>query len=206
MNFLQENKIQNTNHTLLQQIQSWQSNQNIQTKIWLTIFFAGLTGLFSQLRIYLPWTPIPITLQTVAVIASGVVLGKYFGLYSQILYLVAGIIGIPWFANQQGGIAIIYSPTAGYLIGFCLASFITGWILEKYSSSVTRSRTVFLLLAAINFICIYTPGLLYLYFWFSINSAIQLSFVQLLMIGFVPFVIGDIIKIAFITLVHSNNE
>ena len=206
MNFLQKSGTQNTNSTLLQQIHGWGTNQNLLTKIWLTFFFAGLTGLFAQLRIYLPWTPIPITLQTVAVIASGLLLGKYFGLYSQVLYLVLGFVGIPWFANQQSGIAILYGPTAGYLIGFCLASFVTGWLLEKYSTSITSSRIVFLLLAFINFVSIYTPGLIYLYFWFSLTSVIQISFFQLLVVGFFPFVFGDIIKIAFITLVHSNNE
>ncbi len=193
-----------SNYTDVHQIRSWIQNQSLLVKIWLTIFFAGLTGLFSQFRIYLPWTPIPLTLQTVAVVISGLVLGKYFGLFSQILYLLIGFLGVPWFANQQGGYEIFLGPTAGYLIGFLFASFLSGWFSEKLSKKKTNPRLFLVVMLLINFIAIYTPGLIYLYLWFSIGNSMIISLVNLFLMGFIPFIIGDIIKIAIITIVHSN--
>ncbi len=193
-----------SNYSTVQLVRSWVQNQSLLVKVWLSIFFAGLTGLFSQLRIYLPWTPIPITLQTAAVIISGLILGKFFGLFSQMLYLLIGFLGMPWFANQQGGYEIIIGPTAGYLLGFLIASFASGWFSEKLSRKKVNSWLFLTLMLLINFITIYTPGLIHLYLWFSIGNSTPITIVNLFLIGFIPFIIGDIIKISFITIVHSN--
>ena len=205
MKYLQRNTFDSSRNTTLHQFTSWRQSQNSITKIWFVIFFAGLTGLFSQIKIYLPWTPVPITLQTVAVITSGIILGKHLGLYSQVLYILLGVIGIPWFANQQGGIAIILGPTVGYLIGFCISSYLAGWFTEKFSTKMEKSLLIFAILLTINFTAIYIPGLIHLSSWFSIMYSTKLSLYQLIFMGLIPFIIGDIIKIALITIVHSNS-
>ncbi|MHA1463026.1 MAG: biotin transporter BioY [Candidatus Heimdallarchaeota archaeon] len=204
MNYSQRKMDYYTNYSTIQQVRSWVQNQNLLAKVWLAIFFAGLTGLFAQLRIYLPWTPIPITLQTVAVVMSGLVLGKIFGLFSQILYLLIGFLGVPWFANQQGGFAIVLGPTAGYLVGFLFASFVSGWFSEKFSRKKSNSWLFLAIMLLINFTAIYIPGLIHLYLWVSISSSTAISMVNLFLMGFIPFVLGDIIKITFITIIHSN--
>lgn len=206
MNYSQRKIDGCTNYSTVHQVRSWILNQSLLVKVWLAIFFACLTGLFSQLRIYLPWTPVPITLQTVAVLASGLILGKYFGLFSQFLYLVIGFLGVPWFANQQGGYEIILGPTAGYLIGFLFASFVSGWFSEKLARKKTNSWLFLILMLLLNFTTIYIPGLIYLYLWISIVNSTAITMMNLLLMGLIPFIIGDIIKISFITIIHNNKS
>lgn len=204
MNYTQRKTDYYPHYSTVQLVRSWIQDQSLLGKVWLAIFFAGLTGLFAQLRIYLPWTPIPITLQTAAVVISGLVLGKYFGLFSQILYLLIGFLGVPWFANQQGGYEIILGPTAGYLIGFLIASFVSGWFSEKLARKKINSWLFLTIMLLVNFITIYTPGLIHLYLWFSIGNSTAITIVNLFLMGCIPFIIGDIIKISFITIIHSN--
>ena len=67
------------------------------TKILMSLMMACLTGIMAQLIIPLPWTPVPITAQTFAVLCSGLLLGKKYGCLSQVLYVVLGIAFVPWF-------------------------------------------------------------------------------------------------------------
>jgi len=75
---------------------------------------ACLTGILAQARIYLPWTPVPITGQTIAVILAGILLGKCWGSISMAIYGIMGIAGIPWLSGATSG----WGPTSGYLLGF----------------------------------------------------------------------------------------
>ena len=82
------------------------------------LLFTLLTTLGAIVRIPLPNTPVPLTLQTVFVVLSGVALGARLGLASQLLYVALGTAGMPIFANGGSGIAYVTGPTAGYLLGF----------------------------------------------------------------------------------------
>jgi biotin transport system substrate-specific component len=102
--------------------------------IWI-FSFAVLTAVSAQISI--PVKPVPITLQTMAVVLAGAFLGAKNGAYSQILYLFFGIIGLPVFAQNPEapiGFARLLSPTGGYLIAFPLAAFLTGFIIERNKS------------------------------------------------------------------------
>ena len=88
------------------------------------------TALGAYARIYLPFTPVPITLQTFFVLLSGAVLGKKLGGISQAGYVILGGIGLPLFAGM-GGIEYLFGPTGGYLIGFIVASWVIGKMLER---------------------------------------------------------------------------
>lgn len=178
----------------------WRSTTSIYFKFALSLLMASFTGLCAQLRIYLPWTPVPITLQTLAVLSSPFVLGIFWGTLSQFLYVLLGLLGIPWFAGWNGGIHFLFSPTFGYLIGFIFCAFTIGFFISKTNLIHSWLRTT-LLLFLCNFICIYLPGLIFLWVWY-INSFGTLSLSHLLAIGFYPFVLGDILKITILSSTH----
>lgn len=166
------------------------------------VFLATLTGIAAQIKVYLPFTPVPITLQTTVVLLSGVLLGKKGGVLSQIFYVVLGVIGLPWFANGQGGLAYAMGPTAGYLMGFILAAFVMGWLQDH--SSLTRQ---WLSLLGVMLLChavlIYGFGLLYLAVWSNLLHNLNKSFIDILWMGCVPFLLGDLAKIlATSSLIH----
>ena len=101
------------------------------TKILMSLMMACLTGIMAQLIIPLPWTPVPITAQTFAVLCSGLLLGKKYGCLSQVLYVVLGIAFVPWFGGMTGGLETFLGSTCGLLIGFIIASYFIGAIRDK---------------------------------------------------------------------------
>jgi biotin transport system substrate-specific component len=96
----------------------WRFESKFAKKLVLAFFFACLTGIFAQLRFYLPYTPVPITGQVFAVLLSGVILGNLYGGISQGLYAALGVAGVPWFSGGKAGLEIFTGVTGGYIIGF----------------------------------------------------------------------------------------
>ena len=160
------------------------------TKVFMSLIMACITGIMAQIIIPLPWTPVPITAQTFAVLCSGLFLGKKYGCLSQIFYIIFGIAFIPWFGGMTGGIEIFLGPTCGFFIGFVIASYFIGAITEKYAKARNFTRMA-LTLGIANFALIYIPGLIGLAAGFNFTVGI----VDLLMMGLIPFIAGDIVKI-----------
>lgn len=172
----------------------WRHSLALVNKTALALGMACLTGLVAQIKISLPWTPVPITGQTFAVLLAGVLLGRGWGGISQAIYVVMGVIGIPWFANFSGGYSVLFGPTGGYLIGFILAALFIGHFTDKY----IRARDflpMFGLMLFANFVLIHGLGLLQLGLWFYIAKGTGLTLWKLLWMGTIPFIVGDIIKI-----------
>ena len=142
-----------------------------------------LTALAARIAIPVPWSPVPLTGQTFAVLLSGAVLGARRAFLAQTLYLAEGAIGLPVFAGGATGFAIFAGPTGGYLLAFPFAAALTGALAER-----GWDRRFLTMLAAmlLGSTVIFAPGL------------IQLSrFVppgQLLAAGLLPFVPGDLVK------------
>ena len=109
------------------------------TKVLMSFMMACFTGLMAQIIIPLPWTPVPITAQTFAVLCSGLILGKKYGCLSQILYIVLGIAFIPWFGGMTGGLDVFLGSTGGFFIGFVIASYFIGAITEKYAKAPQKT-------------------------------------------------------------------
>lgn len=97
--------------------------------------FAALTAAVAWFKIPLPFTPVPITLQTLAVLLSGAMLGSYYGALSMMIYLALGALGLPVFAGGSSGIGALLGPTGGYLFSYPIASFVIGKMLEKKNLS-----------------------------------------------------------------------
>ena len=85
---------------------AWRSNTSLVNKVFMAFFMACITGIMAQVIIPLPWTPVPITAQTFAVLMAGVVLGRWWGGISLLIYLTIGLLGVPWFAGLTGGYSI----------------------------------------------------------------------------------------------------
>ena len=164
------------------------------TKLLMSLIMACITGIMAQIIIPLPWTPVPITAQTFAVLCSGLFLGKKYGCLSQILYIVLGVAFIPWFGGMTGGLDIFLGSTFGFFIGFIIASYFIGAITEKYAKARSFTRMVGVIGIA-NFALIYIPGLAGLALWYSLTQGATIGLVDLLMMGLVPFIAGDIVKI-----------
>ncbi len=164
------------------------------TKLLMSFMMACFTGLMAQVIIPLPWTPVPITAQTFAVLCSGLLLGKKYGCLSQILYIVLGVAFIPWFGGMTGGLETLLGSTGGFLIGFIIASYFIGAITEKYAKARNFTRMA-VVIGIANFALIYIPGLAGLALWYSLTQGASIGLVDLLMMGLVPFIAGDIVKI-----------
>ena len=164
------------------------------TKILMALLMACITGLMSQIIIPLPWTPVPITAQTFAVLCSGLFLGRKYGCLSQIFYVVLGVAFIPWFGGMTGGLEVLLGSTGGFLIGFIIASYFVGAITEKYSQARNFKKMV-IIIGIANFALIYIPGLLGLALWFNLTQGTTIGIIDLLMMGLIPFIVGDIVKI-----------
>jgi biotin transport system substrate-specific component len=171
----------------------WRYELSITRKIALALGMACVIGLAAQARIPLPWTPVPITGQTFAVLLAGVLLGRWWGGISLALYAGLGAAGVPWFNGLVGGTGILAGPTGGYIIGFILAAIFLGHFTDKY----IRSRSFLSMLGLMffaNFILIYIPGLLQLHLWLRLVGGDAISFYQLLSLGLFPFIAGDVVK------------
>jgi len=170
-----------------------QNASNIE-KVTMAFLMACFTGLLAQIVLPLPWTPVPITGQTLGVLASGLFLGKRFGVLSQVFYILGGIGGIAWFGEMTSGLGIFLGSTCGYFIGFVLAAAFIGHFAEKYAHT-RKFKKMFSLMLVANFGCIYIPGLIGLAIWTYFASGAFPGIITLLMMGLVPFILGDLVKI-----------
>jgi biotin transport system substrate-specific component len=172
----------------------WRFELSWIKKLSLALGMAIIIGLLAQARITLPWTPVPITGQTFAVLLAAVLLGRWWGGASLAIYLGLGIAGVPWFNNWTGGLAAIAGPTGGYLIGFILAALFLGYFTDKYVKARSFHRLLGLMLFA-DFVLIFGLGLIQLHLWLNIVGQGTFGFYQLVSMGLLPFIAGDVIKI-----------
>ena len=171
----------------------WRYELSLIKKIALVLGLACATGLAAQIRLPLPWTPVPITGQTFAVMLVGVLLGRWYGGLSLAAYAGLGIAGLPWFTGWSGGVGHLAGPTGGYIIGFILAALFLGYFTDKYIRARSFPSMLGLMLFA-NFVLIYIPGLLQLHLWLNLVGGGAASFYQVLTMGLFPFIVGDVIK------------
>jgi biotin transport system substrate-specific component len=172
----------------------WRSETSNANKLVMAFFMACITGLMAQIIIPLPWTPVPITAQTFAVLIAGILLGRYWGGLSMVVYLLIGFAGVPWFTGMTGGIGVITGATGGFLIGFILAALFLGYFSDNYINA-RGFKSMLVLLVVSNFAFIYIPGLIGLGAWLYVVNGTVPGIWTLLVMGLIPFLIGDLIKI-----------
>ncbi len=158
--------------------------------------FTLCTVIGAYIRIPLPFTPVPVTLQTFFVILSGAALGPWLGLSSQMLYILLGTIGLPFFAGGNCGVIyLMTTPTLGYLIGFLVVTIFSGIVFNKSSNDKNIGFSI--LFFGLSSLLILILGTLWLY------VKTKLTLVEAISQGFLPFVLGDSVKTISAGLIYS---
>lgn len=157
--------------------------------IALMFAFALLTAAAARLVvIHLPFTPVPITGQTFAVLLGGAALGSWAGAGSQLIYVAMGAAGLPFFADGNGGWDYATGATFGYLIGFIAAAWVVGFLAERHQDrKVWSAIPAFLTGNAV----IYLLGVS----WLLLTVEAISTWEEALTAGLLPFVAGDVLKI-----------
>jgi biotin transport system substrate-specific component len=153
-----------------------------------------LMSLAAFVRIPLPFTPVPATLQTFFVLLSGACLGAGLGAVSQLAYLILGVAGLAAFTGTGSGLFYLAGPTGGYLLGFILAAAFIGRALKPGRMSFLATAGIFFLGDVILFSC----GALWLKLLFGYN------FLQVVILGVAPFAAGEIVKIIAAAGIYSS--
>ncbi len=154
----------------------------------------------AHVTIPLPWTPVPLTLQTFAVMFIAVMLGAKRSALVVALYLMEGAMGLPVFQplGLPGAARLMWpSPTAGYLWSYPVAAFVTGWLVERWArTSVTR---LYVALSAGQVITLSCGAA-----WLGLVSGLTLQ--AAFLAGFAPFVLGDMVKMALVVAATKSIE
>ncbi len=160
-----------------------------RTSAWLrdlSLILAGalFVALFAQMEIPLPFSPVPITAQTFAVLLVGATLGSRRGAAALLTYLAEGALGLPFFAGGASGLRVLSGATAGYLFGFVLAAYVIGLLAER---GLERNLRTSLLPFLVGTVIIYACGVT----WLAILVG---SLTKAITLGVLPFLIGDACK------------
>ena len=164
--------------------QRWTAGSAL-TNAALILSATALLAISAQIAI--PIRPVPMTLQPLAVLLLGAILGKSRGAAAATLYLLEGFSGLPVFANGSGGPAVFAGPTAGYLLAFPLAAWVVGSLSER---GWTRSVPLTCLAMAPGIAVIHLGG------WSWLSTAMGLGASNAFLVGVAPFWISDLLKIS----------
>lgn len=178
-------------HTQTVAVATTSSSRRILVGVLGSVLFAVLT--WAGANITIPLHPVPITLQTLFVLLSGAILGSRYGALSQMMYVGAGVAGAPVFAAGAAGTAIVTGVTSGYLLGFVLAPMLVGHFIDRRCSAgwyavIFWCGSLTILGLGVTVITLFFAG----------------SFGEALQVGYVPFVIGDLIKIAAAVSIYKS--
>jgi biotin transport system substrate-specific component len=147
--------------------------------------FSALTAVGAIISVPLPFSPVPITLQTMFTYMAGAILGGYLGALSQLIYILIGVSGLPIFAGGNAGFTVLIGPTGGYLVGFVAAAFVVG----KMTEAKENPGLLWLLICmVVGTVIIYAFGVIQLMNWLKIGV------VEAVFVGVAPFIAGDLLK------------
>lgn len=152
--------------------------------VTLVVGSAAFLGIVANVAVPLPFTPVPLSLATFAVLLTGAALGPWRAGLSMLLYLGAGMAGMPWFAEQNSGWGF---PSFGYIVGYVLAAVLVGMLARRGADRTVLSTAGVMVLGNLM---IYAAGVP----WLMVSLGVGLP--QALALGAVPFLIGDAIKVA----------
>lgn len=162
----------------------WARN-SISRSAVLVSGLVGLTAVSAQIAVPLPFTPVPLTLQTFAVLVGAAALGAQRAVVAQVSYLLLAMAGAPILAGGAGGAEKVIGATGGYLVGFVAASYLVGRIAERGATEKIKATVIAYVAGSL---VIYTLGVL----WLAQFTGLGLSWA--ITNGVVPFLVGDLIK------------
>ncbi len=176
--------------TLLQTV-AGERDLRAATRAASVLLLAVMTAAAAQVSVPLPFTPVPFTLQPMVVLLGGAVLGSRLGLAAQLVYLLAGIAGLPVFAASPvlpQGLLRLLGPTGGYLMSYPLAAFVTGLLAER---GFDRRYVTSVLAMAAGLLLVFGGGVL----WLAFSGRPAIGMAAALEAGFFPFIPADAFKI-----------
>ena len=157
------------------------------TKVALVIGGIAFLALMAQIAVPVPGSPVPVTGQTLGALLLGSAYGASLGFTTFASYLIIGFLGAPVFASGAHGLTRITGATGGYLVGMLLASLITGYLAgRKWDQKVATVVPTMIL----GDLVIFSAGL----FW--LHHSIHATWATTFKLGFTPFILGEVIKVA----------
>jgi biotin transport system substrate-specific component len=171
---------------------SYSLGQTVTWPVALAIVVAGSILLALSSKLSVPFLPVPMTMQPLAILLIGMMGGVRIGMATVALYLAEGACGLPVFSGtpEKGvGLAYMVGPTGGYLAGFLLSVGVTGALADR---GLTRSIVASLGVAVVGLACIYGPGAAWLAQFVGLEKAFT--------IGVMPFLLGDALKVVVAAL------
>ena len=159
------------------------NDTNIKRFVMIALMSA-IISVLSPLSIVIPISPVPISLATFAIYLTTYILGAKYGTISTLIYILLGMIGLPIFTAFTGGVAKIFGPTGGYIIGYIFLAIIAGVIIETNYDSIGVS----FLGMIIGTIVLYLIGTMWLSF------VAHMTFKEAILAGVAPFIPGDVVK------------
>ncbi|MDL2263473.1 biotin transporter BioY [Synergistaceae bacterium OttesenSCG-928-I11] len=192
-------------------------NQNIEAgrrristrDMALIPLFSLLVGIGAMIRIPLPFSPVPLTLQTAMVFAAGLLLGSRRGALALLAYMVMGLLGLPVFTGG-GGLHNLMLPSFGFIVGFIGTAWTAGRICELASGWVARQSRRGVAALAVRIVACLAGGAIYnvvgvLWLYMNVNYILgkAATFHQVLVMGLFPFLLPDLLKLAAVALVVS---
>ncbi len=162
-------------------------NRTLVKNAMLTIGGSLIIATLAQLRLNLPFSPVPVTGQTLGVLLVGILLGANRGSVAVMMYLTEGACGLPVFAGGGFGAAYLLGPTGGYLVGFVGTAYLAGYLMQMHWDRNLALLTVGIIVSlAITFVV----GTLWLSLFVGLSTAVKL--------GLMPFMTGEVLKIAVV--------
>ena len=179
--------------TLLSTMTTRAPSRGLQTaeRAGAVLFVTILTAVAAQISVPLPFTPVPFTFQPMVVLLGAAALGPRLGMASQILYLALGFAGLPVFAASPllpQGAARLLGPTGGYLMAYPFAAFTAGWLAAR---GFDRRYVTAVVSMACGLAVVFAGGVL----WLTMASKPSIGLSGALAVGFVPFIVPDLLKL-----------
>ncbi len=150
----------------------------------LISLFAALTAVGAFVSI--PIGLVPISLQNLFTFLSGMVLGSKLGTFSQLIYILLGVVGLPVFSGFRGGFGVLLGPTGGFLTGFVISTYVVGKIIEKMEDVRTWS---YFIVGLVGIIIIYACGVT------QLLIVTEIGLKEAVLVGIIPFLPGDFLKL-----------
>ena len=159
--------------------------------------FAAISAVSGFLAVPVPGTPVPIVLQNMMVVLSGMLLGPVLGTASTFLFVFAGLLGLPILSGGTGGFAKLMSPTGGFIVGYVISSLVAGLVMGRpvYGKKASLIKTIGA--ALLGFVVMYIPGVLH--FMNIMDTGLK----ETLMLCVIPYLPGDLIKLIFCILLSA---
>ena len=172
------------------------NSPNLRKMVFASLF-AAMTAVGAYIKIPIPIGPVPITLQILFIFLAGAMLKSKWGTISMVVYLLLGFVGIPVFAGGASGLGVLFGPTGGYLIGFVAAAFVIGFLSDQVGTSNVLRNAVYMTIGL---------GVIYLFGVTQLVIVADLTPMQAIGAGMLPFLIGDFLKIAAAAYIASKFE